>query len=126
MYIDRVFDPWNQNLPVRRNKTIREVQQELENLLARSHRLNETIEWDNGKFKIVLDVPGYSKEQVSLSYENEVLKITLSNENDGYTQSFSLKNIDPDTFKAKCEHGRLTITGAKPSAKPNAITIVVE
>lgn len=88
--------------------------------------MNETIEWDNGKFKIVLDVPGYSKEQVSLSYENEVLKITLSNENEGYTQSFALKNIDPDTFKAKCEHGRLTITGAKPFAKPNAITIVVE
>ena len=80
---------------------------------------------DNG-FVVQIDVPGYDKNNIDISYENDVLSVsgTVNEENEtkedekyfvkerrmkSFSKKWILKNTTSKGITAKCENGVLTI-----------------
>lgn len=77
-------------------------------------------------FVVQIDVPGYDKNNIDISYENDVLSVsgTVNEENEtkedekyfvkerrmkSFTKKWILKNTTSKGITAKCENGVLTI-----------------
>ena len=64
----------------------------------------------NGSCKIVVTVPGYSKDDLVLSVNDATLKLSSVNEKDKLERYWKLNDIaDLKNIKADCKNGLLTI-----------------
>ena len=81
---------------------------------------------DSGEHIVIatFDVPGISKENVVVSYDEEhcVISVQTSENVDDKTSSkkclkTSVKPLVVSSLKAKCEHGRVTVTGTLVTAE---------
>lgn len=65
---------------------------------------------ENGVLTIELDVPGISKEDVTVKLlHNKTLTIEAKNSSRHYSHSETLLNVDPDSIDVHVEHGVLTL-----------------
>jgi HSP20 family protein len=94
------------------------------------------------EYIVDVDVPGLTKEDLEIHFENERLIIAVNKEeeketeNDNYVhreryttstqRSIYLKDVDPSKFSAKLEHGVLKITAKKQEEKINKYMIDIE
>jgi HSP20 family molecular chaperone IbpA len=82
-----------------------------------------TVEKD-GSYKLTLEVPGFSREDVKLTVKENALNIELKRENKQRKATYRLgKNIDQDNIKATCKDGLLTVHC--PTRQPEVKTINV-
>ena len=92
-------------------------------------RKNAAVEKTEKEFILTTELPGFKKEDVKISTENNILKITAKRnrliKQEEYEKSYSLEDsIDIEKITAKLEDGILTIKlPFKEKAKPNVITI---
>jgi HSP20 family protein len=92
---------------------------------------NDSVEKSDKEFILSVALPGFKKEEVQISTENNMLKIYAKrNKKIGWLQeefknSYQLEdNIDIEKITAKLEDGILSITlPFKEKTKPNIITI---
>jgi HSP20 family molecular chaperone IbpA len=78
---------------------------------------------DTGEREYVLEVPGYGKEDITVTYLDNVLHISgeLKDANGKVIKSFKRKTTFPDVdrtkIKANVRNGVLTVTSQKPTAQ---------
>ena len=96
---------------------------------ARSHaRANDVnVESDDTSITLSLDVPGLSKEQLTIGIEGRILRIRAK---DDAPRSFSAaykigSDVDTTKSEAKLEHGVLTLklTKIAPESRETVLTI---
>jgi HSP20 family molecular chaperone IbpA len=83
---------------------------------------------DDTAFHLTLDMPGISKEQLSISIEGSVVRI-LSREGASrqYRAAYELPlDIDPTSSEASLENGVLTLKLVKKVPKSQAIEITIQ
>ena len=94
------------------------------------------------EYIVDIDVPGLTKEDIEIHFENErlIISVTKEEENneetDNYVhreryftsskRSIYLKDVDPKQFKATLNNGVLTIKAAKQEEKINKYLIDIE
>lgn len=111
---------------------------------TRNYSSNLKIDVQNleKEYIIEADVPGVSKEELEIHFENERLEITINkdaskeNNNDKYihrerlceyvSRSVFLKDVDPKKFKASLENGVLKIIAQKQEDKVNKYMIEID
>jgi HSP20 family protein len=94
---------------------------------------------DENKYSIELALPGFSKEEVSIKFEEEVLTVTAGRQpkedvkgpkytwnefgfKSKYERSFQLpETVDADNITATFENGILLIALPKKEAQPSAV-----
>lgn len=76
-------------------------------------------------YTVELPVPGYTPEQIDITYQEGTLVISGRTERRSFTRTLVLpEDIDPDNTTAHVEHGMLTLTLARhPEAQPKKIKI---
>lgn len=75
---------------------------------------------DNGALKLEFDVPGLAKEDLQVSYENDIVEISSSKKEEtedryssvGYSYRVWAPNLDVETMEAVCDKGVLTLTAS--------------
>ncbi|NBY05916.1 MAG: Hsp20/alpha crystallin family protein [Betaproteobacteria bacterium] len=96
--------------------------------LARAHQSPTTeFEQDEQQYKLRMDVPGVTREQISVWIEEQVVKInTLADAPRAYQALFELPlPIDAAASSAKLEHGVLSLILVKklPENKAHAVMV---
>ena len=82
-----------------------------------------TLEKD-GSYKLTLEVPGFSREDLNLTVKEGTLVVEMKRESKKKKATYRLgKNIDQDNIKAVCKDGLLTVTC--PVRQPETKTISV-
>jgi len=96
---------------------------------------------DSGdKYIVQADLPGYSKEDVSIEYTNQHLMITAKKENieeeanyirrercfGEIKRSFHVEDIDPDNIEATFENGVLEVLLKKQHLKEDSKKIIIK
>jgi HSP20 family molecular chaperone IbpA len=82
---------------------------------------------DGESYRLRLDLPGFRREEVSLSLEKHTLAVTARNEREDafykhFEQTFRLpEDIDPEGVTAKLEDGVLDLTFRKLSAEEQGV-----
>jgi len=94
---------------------------------------------DENKYNIELALPGFSKEEVSIKFEEEVLTVTAGHQpkedvkgskytwnefgfKSKYERSFQLpETVDADNISAAFENGILNISLPKKEVQPSAV-----
>lgn len=94
---------------------------------------------DENKYSIELALPGFSKEEVSIKFEEEVLTVTAGHQpkedvkgpkytwnefgfKSKYERSFQLpETVDADNISASFENGILNISLPKKEVQPSAV-----
>jgi HSP20 family molecular chaperone IbpA len=117
--------------PALRHHTYAQTSRSLERFLseARAYVTQPSTQFkqDDVAFHLKLDMPGISKEQLSISIEGPEVRI-LSREGATrqYRAAFELpQDIDASLSQAKLEHGVLTLKLAKKAPVIQAIEIAV-
>ena len=95
------------------------------------YQKNSNVEKTEKEFILKISLPGFKKEEIQISTENNILRITAKRNKkinwlkEEYEQSYTLENnIEIEKITAKLEDGILTITlPFKEKAKPNTIII---
>jgi len=98
---------------------------------------------DDKNYTIELALPGFSKEEISISFEDEVLTVTAGHQpneevkvpkytwnefgyKSKYERSFQLpETVDAENIGAAFENGILLVTLPKKDAKPSAVKQIV-
>lgn len=110
--------------------------------LSRLNSLKTDIVENESSFTVTTEIPGLSKENISVKFENDTLTIstqvseqkeTKDGENvihrerysSNQSRSFRFDNIDAETINAKYENGIL-ILNLNKKAKENSATINIE
>ena len=85
------------------------------------------IQADEQSWTLSLDVPGVTREQLSIGIEGPVVRIeTLADAPRAYKQAYELpQDIDATVSSAKLEHGVLTLTLAKKQPVSNVTKITI-
>ncbi len=96
----------------------------------------DVLEKENG-YELVLDVPGFSKEDVSITVESDVMKIKVERKqesksdnylvrerNASFERRFSIGKVDASQISAKCENGVLTVFLPKQK-EPEVLQIAI-
>lgn len=81
---------------------------------------------DDGSYKLEIEVPGYSREDIAVTAEGNLLKLTLKREDKEEKKlSYRLSSkVDLANIKATCKNGILTIQcPVKESMQPVAINV---
>lgn len=108
--------------------TNRTLERFLSDVRAEASQPATQYKQDEGAFNLTLDMPGVSKEQLSISIEGQVVRI-LSRE--GATRQYRAtyempQDIDPLQSEAKLENGVLTLKLAKKMPMSQATEITVQ
>lgn len=127
---------------VDRNNDMRSIFDGFNSLFSGDTRLLRTdIEEDDDKYVAVVEVPGISKENVSIDFTDDTLTISVKSTNDSEksyvrrerysvsgSRSFYLKDADSEAIKARMENGLLfvVINKRKASIEDNKINITIE
>ena len=101
----------------------------------------DIVENENN-YEIIMDMPGFSKEDVKITVKNNTLIITAKKEtkiedkeknyilkersNHSMSRSFQIKNLDSEKIKASFKDGLLQITIDKPQKTEETKTINIE
>lgn len=92
------------------------VEQSLESLEMLGSPISfETTKDNTNSIKAVFQVPGYGKEDLEIDYANHTLVVKDKTKNDNEKHTLCLRarlprNINPETIKAECKNGLLTVT----------------
>ena len=131
-------------LLIRRNE--RNNMNILENLFlenfSNSKFLRTDIAENEEEYKLLIDLPGVNKKDISLDFNDQYLTLAVKHEEDvddsniryirkerssySYTRSYYLNEADQDQIKAKLDNGVLTIIVKKAKEIDNIKTISVE
>ena len=85
-----------------------------------------TVEKD-GSYKLTLEVPGFSREDVKLTVKENTLNIELNRDGKQRKVTYRLgKNIDQENIKATCKDGLLTVHCATRQPEVKTIKINVD
>jgi len=88
--------------------------------------LVDTIEED-GTLKVIAEVPGVDKEDISLDCAESTLTISVGTEKRKYYKEIELHSqVDPDSAKASYRNGVLELTLTKKQVKPKGRRIDIE
>lgn len=120
-------------------RPFREIERVFENSLVNSAGYPTTprmVNGDDGTISLYVDVPGYDKEDLSISYNEDTGILSISSkveekeettyEKRTFSYNYSLKGYDPESFEAICDKGILTIKAAPYPKKENVRTIEVK
>jgi len=98
---------------------------------------------DDKNYAIELALPGFSKEEISISFEDEILTVTAGHQpneevkepkytwnefgyKSKYERSFQLpETVDAENIGAAFENGILLVTLPKKDAKPSAVKQII-
>ena len=85
------------------------------------------IQADDQSWTLSLDVPGVTREQLTIGIEGAVVRIeTLADAPRAYKQAYELpQDIDTTASTAKLENGVLTLTLAKKQPASNVTNITI-
>ena len=113
-----------------------------DNLFFDSSKLLKTdITETDENYKLMIDLPGVAKEDISLDFNDEYLTVFVKHEensdesiryirkersNYSYSRSYYLSDADSENIKAKLENGVLTVIVSKFKEVNNRKTISVE
>jgi HSP20 family molecular chaperone IbpA len=87
---------------------------------------DEIVKMDDGSYKLVVEVPGYSREDVTLTAKEKNLVIELRHTDKDKTLTYRLgKDIDTDKITASCKDGLLTILLPLLQEKTKTVSINV-
>ena len=86
-----------------------------------------------GNYKFSLDVPGFNREDITISYDDGILQVVAEKQT-VHNQTFrasvahseSAPDLDPESFEAHLDLGVLTITAKTITKKPTGIQIKVK
>lgn len=97
---------------------------------------------ENDKYYIELDIPGYSREDTKIEYDNGYLTVTASKNNEAsdevrnyirrersfnkISRSFYVGVVEEKNIKANFKNGSLTIEVPKEDKQNNKKTILIE
>ena len=85
-----------------------------------------TVEKD-GSYKLTLEVPGFSRQDVNLTVKENTLIVEMKRETKQKKASYRLgKNIDQENIKASCKDGILTISCPIRQIPSKAINVNVD
>lgn len=92
--------------------------------------LKGTTKSNDTGFVVRVEVPGFEKENIKVSYHNPYLSIAAEQKEEGETKRFYYKSylpeVDATTIDAGLRNGILTLTVAKkPEEQPQQIDIKV-
>ena len=84
---------------------------------------------DDKNYSLELALPGFSKEEITIKFEEDVLTVTAGHQpkdKSKYERSFQLpETLDADNIGAKFENGILMITLPKKEVQPTAVKEIV-
>ncbi len=97
------------------------------NLWADRYTSDVNVESDDTSITLSLDVPGLSKEQLTIGIEGRILRIRAK---DDAPRSFSAaykigSDVDTSKSEAKLEHGVLTLKLAKIAAESRETVLTI-
>ena len=93
-----------------------------------SSSINDEINVEkDGSYKLTLEVPGFSREDVNLTVKEGTLNIEMKREGKQKKATYRLgKNIDQDNIKASCKDGVLTVSCPVRQVAAKTININVD
>ncbi|MBV8164940.1 MAG: Hsp20/alpha crystallin family protein [Candidatus Eremiobacteraeota bacterium] len=76
-------------------------------------------------YQVEVPVPGYSSEQVDVSFKDGVLNVAGKNERHSFTRSFTIpEDVDAEGIAARVKDGMLVLTLKRlPEAEPEKIRV---
>jgi len=93
-------------------------------------------------YQLICEVPGFSKDDIQIAYENNILTVSASRqeekkeENEGYirqerrsgrvSRSFRIADVDPEKIEARLENGVLTLDIETKSEADKRLTIPIK
>ena len=103
------------------------LQQAFATPFGSSQPLDKSLSQDDQSYQLVLDLPGVSREQLSIQIEaNQVQIETRPQAPRAYRFAYDLpQDIDAATSEAKLENGVLTLKLGKQTPKSNAVSLAV-
>lgn len=74
------------------------------------HFVDEVTRLEDGTYKLVVEVPGFAKEHVTVQAKDSVLTVNLKNQTKEKKAVYRLgKSIDQEKITATCKDGILTV-----------------
>jgi HSP20 family protein len=103
------------------------LEQALTTPVATNNACRAEVKTDEAGWTLSLDVPGVTKEQLTIGIEGQIVRIeTLADAPRTYKQAYELpQDIDATTSVAKLENGVLTLTLAKKQPVRNVSQITI-
>lgn len=94
---------------------------------AAARTANAQFTEDDKNWTLTLDVPGVSREQLSIAIEGRSVKIeTMEGTPRQYRKAYEFpQNVDAASSTAKLENGVLTLTLSKPAPASKAVTLEI-
>ena len=134
---ESLFDDFMKDFPFYDDRDMKRMEKKLYGHHAGNLMKTDIREMDNG-FELLMDLPGFTKEEVKASLKDGYLTITAAkgldqDEQEAKTGTYIRrerfagscqrsyyvgKDTTEDDIKAHFEHGMLTVTVAKKEAKP--------
>jgi HSP20 family protein len=103
------------------------LEQALTTPAATNNACRAEVKTDDAGWTLLLDVPGVTKEQLTIGIEGQVVRIeTLAEAPRAYKQAYELpQDIDAATSVAKLENGVLTLSLTKKQPVRNVSQITI-
>ena len=85
---------------------------------------------DKNSYRLRLDLPGFTREEISLSLEKRDLTVAATSEredafHDNFERTYTLpEDINPEGITAKLEHGVLDLTFTKKTDRETALRTI--
>lgn len=90
-----------------------------------SHYSNSSYKEYDDSFKINLVVPGYSKDDLSITISDDILSISSKDEVIKTRYRLNINDVDVDSISAECKNGilKIEVPKVKPKIKEHTIKI---
>jgi HSP20 family protein len=114
----------------------------IDSMMSTSQEFGFDIQETENEYILEADVPGVSREEISIEYKDNYMTIEVSSKKESeetkdkyirrersqkmYRRSFSLENIVADHITAKLENGVLTINAPKAEKSDSVVKIEVQ
>lgn len=88
------------------------------------------INQETGEKEYVLEIPGFGREHVKITYQNNILSASgeIKDSNDKIFKSFNVKvdfaNVDKNSLKAEVKNGILTVRGNKKTINEEHVVAI--
>jgi HSP20 family molecular chaperone IbpA len=79
---------------------------------------------ENG-YEVEIPVPGFTPENVDVTFQDDVITVTAKSERRSFTRSFTVpEDVDPERIEARVKDGMLDLTlSRRPEAQPRRIPV---
>ena len=82
--------------------------------ITKHSMLTKEIQKGEDAYKVEIDIPGFTKEEISISIKKDILCINAKKEDEtqrkNISRSYKLENMDVEKIEANLENGVLSIT----------------